>query len=57
MASNDKTGRPAAKTYEPPRLTVHGDVKDLTQGPGKLSRMSDAPAFGRRGRDGTVSGS
>jgi hypothetical protein len=57
MNAPDQTGRPETKPYQPPRLTVHGDVEDLTQGPARFARMSDAPSLGRRYKEGINTGS
>jgi hypothetical protein len=57
MTSQDKALRQGTKPYQSPRLTVHGDVEDLTQGPRIFGRYSDAPAMGRRYRDGVNTGS
>lgn len=57
MNSKDQAVRPGTKPYQPPRLTVHGDVEDLTQGPARFARFSDVPGMGRRYRDGVITGS
>ena len=36
------TDRPSKKPYRPPRLVVHGKLRDLTQGAGKGGMSSDA---------------
>jgi hypothetical protein len=57
MNSKDQAERPGTKQYQPPRLTVHGDVEDLTQGPSRFARFSDVPGMGRRYRQGVTTGS
>jgi hypothetical protein len=57
MNSKDHVERPGTKPYQPPRLTVHGDVEDLTQGPARFARFSDVPGMGRRYRNGVNTGS
>jgi len=36
------TDTPRKKPYKPPRLVVHGKLRDLTRGPGKGGMSSDA---------------
>ena len=46
MNTPEQAARPAKKPYAPPRLTVHGGVEELTQGPRNHARVSDAPCMG-----------
>ena len=49
MDNPQTPGVQVKKPYQAPRLIVHGDVEDLTKGPGNRSRRADA-VFGFRRR-------